>query len=74
MVDSQILNSIYGMIDQFIAFIPVLVAVIILLILGLFLGKLFGKIGSRILDKIGLDDLINKTMIGDIVLSDFSVL
>ena len=67
MVDSQILNSIYGMIDQFITFIPVFVAVIVLLILGLFLGKLFGKIGSRILDKIGLDDLINKTMIGDMI-------
>ena len=38
LMDSQILDSLYGMLDQFIAFIPTLIAVIVLLIVGLILG------------------------------------
>jgi hypothetical protein len=56
--------SIYSMINQFIAFIPTLIAVILLIIIGLILGKFVGKIGAKILDKIGLDDLIDRTVIG----------
>jgi len=64
MVQTEILDSLYGMLDQFIVFIPTLVAVILLIIIGLILGKFIGKIGAKILDKIGLDDLIDKTVIG----------
>lgn len=64
MVQTEILDSVYSMFDQFIAFIPTLVAIIILLIIGIILGKALGKIGAKILDKIGLDDLIDKTVIG----------
>jgi len=50
-----------------IAFLPTLVAVIILLIVGLIAGKALGKIGAKILDKIGLDELIDKTSIGGMI-------
>lgn len=67
MVESQVMNSIYGMLDQFIAFIPTLVAIILLIIIGKILGTFLGKIGARILDKIGLDELIDKTVIGGMI-------
>jgi hypothetical protein len=56
--------SVYNMINQFIAFIPTLIAIILLIIIGAILGKYVGKIGAKILDKIGLDDLVDKTVIG----------
>lgn len=68
MVESQILGSIYGMIDQFISFIPTLIAVILLAVIGWIAGKVLGNIGSKILDKIGLDDLIDRTAIGDMII------
>lgn len=64
MVENAIMLSLYGMVNQFIAFIPTLVAVLLLIIIGAILGKAIGKIGAKILDKIGLDDLIDKTVIG----------
>ena len=67
MVDSRILNSLYSLADQFIAFIPILVAIIALIIVGWILGKFIGKFGAKILDKIGLDDLIDKTAIGGMI-------
>ncbi|WP_410507009.1 hypothetical protein RSJ42_09175 [Methanosarcina hadiensis] len=64
MVETEVTNSLYNMLDQFIAFIPTLVAIIILIIIGTILGKALGRIGATILDKIGLDDLIDRTVIG----------
>jgi hypothetical protein len=55
------------MVNQVIAFIPTLIAIIVLIILGSILGKALGKVGARILDKIGLDDLIDKTSIGGMI-------
>jgi hypothetical protein len=67
MVRVEIMDSIYSMVDQFIAFIPTLVAIILLIIIGKILGTYLGKIGARILDKIGLDDLIDRTIIGGMI-------
>ncbi|WP_370572945.1 hypothetical protein [Methanomethylovorans sp.] len=64
---SPILDSVYTMIDQVIAFIPTLLAVILLLIVGMIVGKALGRIGSKILDKIGLDNLLDKTIIGNMI-------
>lgn len=64
MVRTEVTDSLFSMLDQFIAFIPTLVAVILLIIIGTILGKFIGKIGARVLDKIGLDDLIDRTVIG----------
>lgn len=67
MVSAPILSSLYGMANQFISFIPTLVAIIILYIVGLVVGKAVGKVGAKFLDRIGLDELINKTIIGDMI-------
>ena len=67
MVESQILDSIYEMLDRFISFIPILIVVIILAVIGWIAGKVLGNIGSKILDKVGLDDLIDRTSIGDMI-------
>ena len=67
MVESPILDSLFGMVDQFIAFIPTLVAIIVLLIVGKVVGKALGSLGSKALDKVGLDDLIDKTALGDLI-------
>ncbi|MDG6243538.1 MAG: hypothetical protein QCH31_03985 [Methanolobus sp.] len=55
------------MLDKMIAFLPTLIAVILLLIVGMIAGKALGRIGSKILDKIGLDDLIDRTSLGKMI-------
>ena len=55
------------MANQFIAFIPTLVAIILLIIVGKIVGTFLGKLGAKILDRIGLDDLIDKTVIGGMI-------
>jgi len=67
MVETQLMDSIYSMLNQFIAFIPTLIAVILLVIIGTILGKFLGKVGAKILDKIGLDDLVDRTVIGGMI-------
>lgn len=67
MVESTVMNSLYGLINVLIAFIPVLIAVILLIIIGWIAGRALGKIGSKILDKVGLDDLINRTSLGRMI-------
>lgn len=67
MATTPIMDSLYVMMNQLIAFIPTLIAVIVLLIVGIIAGKAIGKIGSKVLDKIGLDDLIDKTSIGSMI-------
>lgn len=67
LVQTQITNSLINMANQFIAFIPTLVAIILLIIVGKIVGTFLGKLGAKILDKIGLDDLIDKTVIGGMI-------
>lgn len=67
MATTPIMDSLYVMMNQLIAFIPTLIAIILLLIVGIIAGKAIGKIGSKVLDKIGLDDLIDKTSIGSMI-------
>lgn len=67
LVDNQIMNNLINMANQFISFIPTLIAIIILIIVGKYLGTLLGKIGARALDKVGLDDLVDRTAIGGMI-------
>ena len=67
LVDNQIMNNLVNMTNQFISFIPTLIAIIILIIVGKYLGVFLGKLGARALDKIGLDDLIDRTAIGGMI-------
>lgn len=66
-MDIVLLNSFNSMLSQFILFVPTLIAIILLIIIGSFLGKALGKIGANFLDRIGVDDLISKTIIGDMI-------
>jgi hypothetical protein len=61
------MDNLVNMTNQFIAFIPTLIAIIILIIVGKILGTFLGKLGARILDRIGLDDLIDRTAIGGMI-------
>lgn len=64
MAESSLTSSVYDITNQTVAFLPTLLAVILLIIVGWIAGKALGKVGARILDKIGLDDLILKTSLG----------
>lgn len=71
---TTVLSSLSGVINGMLAFIPILIAVIVLLFIGWIAGKNIGKIGAKMLDKIGLDDIINKTALGKMIeRTDFSV-
>ncbi|TAJ45761.1 mechanosensitive ion channel family protein [Methanofollis fontis] len=48
-----------------IAFLPNLIAAVIILILGWIIGRLLGKYVSMFLDRIGVDDALRKTSMGD---------
>lgn len=63
----QILDSLNKLGQDFIASIPTIVAVLVLIIVGWIVGRLLGRIGSKVLDKIGLDDLVEKTAIGGMI-------
>ena len=67
MVDTQIMNSLINVLNQFLAFIPTFIAIIILIILGKILGTVLGRMGARVLDKIGLDNLVDRTVIGGMI-------
>ena len=54
-------------IGTMVEFIPEIIGAIIILIVGLFAGRILGKVVSRILDKIGVDDAVDKTAIGDTI-------
>ena len=47
--------------------IPAIIGAIVILIVGLFAGRILGKVVSRILDKMGMDDAVDKTAIGDTI-------
>jgi hypothetical protein len=67
LVDDQIMNNLVNMANQFISFIPTFIAIIVLIIIGKYLGVFLGKLGARALDKIGLDDLVDRTVIGGMI-------
>jgi Conserved TM helix len=67
MANPQIIDSLYNVGHQFVAFIPTLVGILILIIVGWILGKFLGRWGAKVLDKVGLDDLIDKTAIGGMI-------
>lgn len=47
-----------------VAFLPKLIGAIIILLIGWIVGRMLGKFLSRVLDKVGVDDAIRKTSLG----------
>ncbi len=64
MANPSVTSSVYDLTGETISFLPTLLAVIILIIVGWIAGRALGKIGASVLDRIGLDDLIEKTSLG----------
>ncbi len=50
--------------QMLVSWVPRLIAVIIILLVGWIIGRLLGKGISRVLDKVGLDDALRKTILG----------
>ncbi|MFH1433249.1 MAG: hypothetical protein ABIG84_08625 [archaeon] len=69
MVLETVTASLNNAVGSAISILPQVVGALIILIIGLLVGKLVGKIGAKILDKLGVDDVIGKTVIGDIIKS-----
>lgn len=67
----SIIDTVYASINttvgSTISYLPQLIGALMILIIGLIVGNIIGKIGSKILDKIGVDDAIEKTVVGDII-------
>ena len=47
-----------------VTFLPKIVGAIVILLIGWIVGRMFGKFVSKVLDKVGLDDIIRKTSLG----------
>lgn len=49
---------------DFISFLPNIIAAIIILIIGWLLGRFLGRVVASILDRVGVDDALRKTALG----------
>lgn len=52
---------------MFVGFIPTAIGVVIVLTIGWIAGRLIGKGVSKVLDKVGVDDALKKTIIGKVL-------
>jgi hypothetical protein len=67
MVVGEITNGFYIAIAAAILYVPRIIASLIILLIGWFIGKAAGKIAAGVLDKIGLDDAVERTFLGDAI-------
>jgi hypothetical protein len=60
-------TSLADAIRTMVEYLPKTIAAIIILIIGWFAGRIAGKIISKVLDMVGVDDAVDKTVIGDTI-------
>jgi small-conductance mechanosensitive channel len=60
-------DALMQMLYSVIAYLPGLIAAIVILLIGWVVGRLLGKVISGILDKIGVDDALLKTSVGQAI-------
>ena len=60
-------DALMQMLYSVIAYLPGLIAAIVILVIGWVVGRLLGKVVSGILDKIGVDDALLKTSVGQAI-------
>ncbi len=60
-------DALMQMLYSVIAYLPGLIAAIVILVIGWVIGRLLGKVISGILDKIGVDDALLKTSVGQAI-------
>ena len=67
----MVLDTIYASFNASIgsaaSYIPQIFGALVIVFLGLVIGKIVGRVGAKVLDKIGVDDAIEKTPIGNII-------
>ncbi len=61
------IREINTFIDSAIAFLPNLILAIIILIIGWIVGRILGRITAEVLDRIGVDDALRKTSLGQYI-------
>ena len=67
MVLDTIYESFNASVGSAASYIPQVFGALVILFLGLVIGNIVGRVGAKVLDKIGVDDAIEKTPIGDII-------
>jgi len=60
-------TSLADAIRTMVEYLPRTIVAIIILIIGWFAGRIAGKIISKVLDMVGVDDAVDKTVIGDTI-------
>lgn len=67
----MVLDTIYASFNSSIgsaaSYMPQVFGALVIVFLGLVIGKIVGRVGAKVLDKIGVDDAIEKTPIGNII-------
>ncbi len=67
----EIMETVYASFNASIGktaeYLPQFIIALVILIFGLIIGKFIGRIGAKILDKIGVDDAIDKTILGNMI-------
>ncbi len=59
-----VVDSFNAAVGSIIAFLPSLVAAIIILIIAWIVGRVLGRLVSSVLDRVGVDDALSRTVIG----------
>ncbi len=67
MVWDTIYASFNASIGSTASYMPRIVGALAIVFVGLIIGKFVGRMGAKVLDKIGVDDAIESTPIGDII-------
>ena len=60
----QVLEPVEELARNVILFLPNLIAAIVILIIGWILGRILGRVVAGVLDRIGVDDALRKTSVG----------
>ncbi|RLG13355.1 MAG: hypothetical protein DRN71_04965 [Candidatus Nanohalarchaeota archaeon] len=67
MVLDTIYASFNASIGRVASYMPQIIGALVIVFLGFVTGKIVGNVGAKVLDKIGVDDAIEKTPIGNII-------
>ncbi|MDD3070528.1 MAG: hypothetical protein PHX88_04960 [Methanoculleus horonobensis] len=63
-LSAQVLEPVQELARNVILFLPNLIAAIVILIIGWILGRILGRVVAGVLDRIGVDDALRKTSVG----------
>lgn len=67
MVVVEIQRSFNSVAQEIVFYLPKVVAALIILIIGWIVGKAAGRLAAGLLDRMGVDDAVEKTFLGDMI-------